>query len=175
MVPGVWYAKLADSDVKECIVQEEFLVEKFGKVYVDEVKKMNRGFVDVPVGEHKPSSLQNYPHLRVSGAPILQYRQSAGQDLCVSKSFASALFALGFVKEAEIISDFGEDILPGKITNALMQIQKKAISVLPSWLQPRKMPRKFVWQDDCDEISCVAMPTLPYRIGQYCRVCIGGD
>ena len=151
MVPGVWYAKLADSDVKECIVQEEFLVEKFGKVYVDEVKKMNRGFVDVPVGEHKPSSLQNYPHLRVSGAPILQYRQSAGQDLCVSKSFASALFALGFVKEAEIISDFGEDTLPGKVTNALMQIQKKAISVLPSWLQPRKMPRKFVWQDDLDE------------------------
>ena len=151
IVPGVWFAKLADSDVKECTVPEEFLVEKFGKVYVDEVKKLRRGFVDVPVGDYKPSSLQNYPHLRVSGAPILQYRQSAGQNLCVSKSFASALFAIGFAEEAKIINAFGEDNLAGNVTNALIQIQKKAISVLPRWLQPRKMPLKFVWQDDLDD------------------------
>jgi hypothetical protein len=48
------------------------LLEKFGKVYVNEVKKVDKGFVDVLVGQCKESSLQNYPHLCVQGAPSVR-------------------------------------------------------------------------------------------------------
>jgi hypothetical protein len=127
------------------------LLEKFGKVYVDEVKKVDKGFVDVPVGQCKESSLQNYPHLCVQGAPSVRFTQSTGCDVCVSKPFASALFAIGFVKGAEIIDDFGETDLAGNVANALQKVHKKAVSVLPSWIQPKRMPLEFVWERELGE------------------------
>ena len=69
-VPCAWFAKVGGVGI-ETRVNESMLLEKFGKVYVNEVKKVDKGFVDVPVGQCKESSLQNYPHLCVQGAPSI--------------------------------------------------------------------------------------------------------
>jgi hypothetical protein len=151
-VPGSWVARVGGMHL-ECDVEESLLVEKFGKVYVDEVKKLYRGFVDVPVGEQKESRLHQYPNLRVSGAPSIRFIQSEGRDLCVSKSLASALFAIGFVKEAEIIDEFGEKNLAGNVVDAFQKVKQKAVSVLPSWLQVKKIPLDFVWHRDLPDSS----------------------
>jgi hypothetical protein len=55
-----------------------------------------RGFVDVPVGDFKPSHLNEHPNLKRVGAQRVHINQTGGKDLCVSKLLASALFAIGF-------------------------------------------------------------------------------
>jgi hypothetical protein len=81
-----------------------------------------RGFVDVPVGDYKPSHLHNHPNLQCVGVPKVHFIQTDGKDLCVSKSLASASFAIGFHKEASIIDNFGEEILRGAVVEALENI-----------------------------------------------------
>jgi hypothetical protein len=58
---------------------------------------------------------------------------------------------MGFVKEAEILDDFGETDLAGNVANALQKVHKKAVSVLPSCIQPKRMPLDFVWERELEE------------------------
>ena len=52
--------------------------------------------------------------------------------MCVSKAFASALFAIGFQEEATEIDLFGEEIMKGAVIDALEMVKEHAQSVLPS-------------------------------------------
>ena len=79
-------------------LNENFVRKNFGDAFAHELKSSVRGFVDVPVGDFKPSHLHLHPHLEVPGAPLVRYAQKDGKDLCVSKSLASALYPLGFEK-----------------------------------------------------------------------------
>ena len=90
-----------------------------------------RGFVDVPVGDFKPSHLHQHSHLKVPGAPPVQYTQKDGKDLCVSISLASALFPLGFEKEAEEIDLFLEETLKGAVVDVLDCVMQHARTILP--------------------------------------------
>ena len=63
---------------------------------------MRRGFVDIPVGDYKLSHLSEHPNLHVHGAPRVRFSQTDGQDLCVSKSLASALDALAWFSKRGI-------------------------------------------------------------------------
>ena len=65
-------------------------------------------FVDIPVGDFKLSNLDEHPNLVVPNAQVLRYRQSDGQDLCVSKSLASVLHALQFESVATAVNESGE-------------------------------------------------------------------
>jgi hypothetical protein len=107
--------------------------------------------MDIPVGEYKVSQLHKYPHLRVLGAPTLKYIQCGGKDLCASKSLASALHRLGFLREAAIINDFGETHLEENLTETIKRLRIKVSTVLPSWIQPKVMPLGFNWESDLDD------------------------
>jgi hypothetical protein len=68
----------------------------------------------------------------------------------VSKSLASALFAIGFHKEASFIDNFGEEILRGAVVDALENVVKHARSILPSWIVIRRFPLQYDWKDGLD-------------------------
>ncbi len=100
-----------------------------------------RGFVDVPVGDFKPSHLNEHPNLK---------RVGAGKDLCVSKSLDYALFAIGFEEEAAAIDFFGEEILNGAVVDALENVVKHAGAVLPRWILIQRLPQQFNWKEELD-------------------------
>ena len=66
--------------------------------------------MDIPVGDFKASHLQQHPHLQTSkNAPKVHFVQSDGDDLCVSKLLASALYVLDdFKEEATRLNEYGE-------------------------------------------------------------------
>ena len=148
-VSGYWKGRHANGSTIR--VEEKELRSKFGDAYVDQVKNMRCGFMDIPVGEYKVSQLHKYPHLRVLGAPTLKYIQCGGKDLCASKSLASALYRLGFLQEAAIINDFGERHLEENLTETIKRLRLKVSTVLPSWIQPKVMPLGFNWESDLDD------------------------
>ena len=91
-------------------VNDDFL-SAFSQDFLNEVKRLKSdGFVDIHVGNFKLSNLQEYPNLIVPNAPMVHFRQSDGQDLCVSKSLASVLHALQFESAASAVNDYGEEI-----------------------------------------------------------------
>ena len=77
-------------------MDETFVRENIREAYINELKRVKRGFVDIPVGDYKVSHLSEHPNLHVHGAPRVRFPQTDRQDLCVSKSLASALDALRF-------------------------------------------------------------------------------
>ena len=133
-VSGYWKGRHANGSTIR--VEEKELRSKFGDAYVDQVKNMRCGFMDIPVGEYKVSQLHKYPHLCVLGAP---------------KSLASALHRLGFLREAAIINDFGETHLEENLTETIKRLRIKVSTVLPSWIQPKVMPLGFNWESDLDD------------------------
>ena len=119
-VPPHWLVKFA-GETKALRVNDDF-VSAFNPDFLNEVKRMKSGgFVDIPVGDFKLSNLEEHPKLVVANAPVLHYRQSDGQDLCVSKSLASVLHALQFESAASQVNEFGE-----KMGGAVNVIRKSA-------------------------------------------------
>ena len=68
--------------------------------------------------------------------------------LCVSKSLASALDAIGFVSEAASINQYGESHLRGGIVDAIGRVGQYAETQLPAWVTRKVMnrPHMFDWQ-----------------------------
>ena len=91
--------------------------------------------------------MAEHPKLLVTGAPPVQFVQSEGEDLCVSKSLASVLHALGFVKVAESINYYGEGQLRGGTVYALRKEGQYAETQLPHWITRKvlKRPQMFDW------------------------------
>jgi hypothetical protein len=140
-----WTVKFVDDTT--LVVGEEIVRDNFGDYFTDELLSMRRGFVDVPVGDNKPSRLHLYPGLTCYGAPHVYYTQSSGRDLCVPKALASVLYQLRFFEEADRIDSFGESNLNGGTVDALLKVEGYARKVLPSWIQIQKLPRAFHWTD----------------------------
>ena len=86
---GYWQVIFQDNS-KPMRTDETFVRENFREAYINELKRVKRGFVDIPVGDYKVSHLSKHPNLHVHGAPRVCFSQTDGQDLCVSKSLASA-------------------------------------------------------------------------------------
>ena len=59
------------------------------------MKEIKRGWVEIPVGDFKPSHLNDHLDLKVIGAPEIQFVQTEVKDLCVTKSLASAFLHWG--------------------------------------------------------------------------------
>ena len=119
------------------------------------LRKSKRGWVDIPVGDFKPSRLNDHLDLKVIGAPEIQFVQLEGKDLCVTKSLASAFFALGWHDAASKIDAFGEDILRGAAVDALRRVIKHAKNVFPPWIIIRQLPTNFNWKDDLKDNEVV--------------------
>ena len=113
---------------------------------------MKQTYVDIPVGDYKKSTLHLYPSLRLSTAPIIQYTQSEGMDLCVSKSLASVLHSIGLIKEAKEVDQYAEHFQIGGKAETLKLVHNRAMRCLPKWLQPTKITRKnFDWKVDMNK------------------------
>ena len=66
----------------------------------------------------------------------------------MSKSLASALFPLGFEKEAEEIDLIGEETLKGAVVDVLDRVIQYAKTILPKWVVIERIPKCFNWQKD---------------------------
>jgi len=133
-------------------VTEEDVRKQFGDNFVDEIKQNGEHkFVDIPAGECKESHLRDYPHLRVENAPRMCYRQDSGQDLCVTKSFASVLFYLGLERSAKQVDEFGIRELQGGSLFVLPKLMNAKSTLLPKWMCVRKIKKTFQWKTDIKE------------------------
>ncbi len=133
---------------KETNLDKTFVRKNVGDAFAHELKSPVRAFVDVPVGDFKPSHLHQHSHLKVPGAPPVRYTQKDGKDLCVSISLASALFPLGFEKEAEEIDLFLEETLKGAVVDVLDCVMQYAKTILPKWVVIERIPKCFNWLKD---------------------------
>ena len=48
-----WLGKMVDGNTT--VLEEEYVRKTFGDIFTDELKQVKRGFVDIPVGDYKPS------------------------------------------------------------------------------------------------------------------------
>ena len=64
----------------------------------------------------------------------------------MSKSLASALYPLGFEKEAEEIDFYGEEVLKGAVVDALDRVMQHARKILPNWVVIERIPTCLDWQ-----------------------------
>ena len=141
-----WLAKLEDGH--ECSMEEEEVRRAFGDAFANEMKSMIRGFVDIPVGDYKPSHLYQHPNLRVIGAPGIHYGQADDKDLCVSKALASAFHNLGRHMEASMIDPFSEKNLKGGAVEVLERVVQYSKTIFPSWIVIDLLPNNFEWRCD---------------------------
>ena len=150
MLNEKWIGRMDNN--QETLLEEDFVTMAFGEAFVKEMKLSGdlRGFVDVPVGDFKPSHLNNYPNLKRFGSPRVHFNQTDGKDLCASKSLASALFAIGFMEEAAAINSFGEEILKGAAVDAFENVVKHARAVLPRWILIQRFCQQFNWKEELD-------------------------
>ena len=146
VVPGYWMV-MFEGERKAMKVDDDFLKDLPAK-FLSEVKRMHHGFVDIPVGDFKVSHVQQHPNLVVNDAPSLRFRQSDGEDLCVSKALASVLHILGFTEQAQLINQYGKTQLEGGSVHVLKKVGQFATLVLPPWIQRKelKKSKSFDWQ-----------------------------
>jgi hypothetical protein len=133
---------------KTVALEEAFVRMTFGDNFANELMKLSRGFVDIPVGDYKPSRLTEHPSLKIIGGPTVKFVQSEGKDLCVSKSLASAFYALGWREQSFKIDEYGEEVLKGLVLQALDCIAIYTKTLFPRWLTITLIPRKFDWRTD---------------------------
>ena len=144
-VPASWTAQLANK--KEERIQETYVRRNFGDAFADELIKTKSGFVDVPVGDFKDSTLKEYPNLLDPNAPVLRFRQFDGMDQCVTKSLASVLYNMNFIGEAKAINDFGEREVSGGMTFVLQRTLAAAKEILPKWIQGKRIDNNYDWKN----------------------------
>jgi hypothetical protein len=71
-----WTGKMENG--KDTTLEEDFLVMAFGDAFVKELKMLPGGWVDILVGDYKPSHLHKHPNMKVIGAPKVILNQSDG-------------------------------------------------------------------------------------------------
>ena len=141
-----WIGKTGNGD--KVALDEEFVRTAFGDIFCNEKKSLKRGFVDIPVGDYKPSRLMEHPHLCVVGACDIKSRQSEGKDLCVTKSVASAFYAMGWHDQALKLDAFGEEDLHGAVVEGIDRVGLYAKTIFPEWVVIRLLPKEFDYQVD---------------------------
>ena len=100
------------------------------------------------MADYKPSQLTEHPNLKIIGSPTVKFVQSEGKDLCVSKSLASAFYALGWHEQSFKIDEYGEEVLKGLVLQALDRIASHTKKLFPPWLTITLIARKFEWRTD---------------------------
>ena len=117
----------------------------FGKSFVDHLKHMHAsgGFINVPVGKVRKSTLMTHKNLNVAGAPNIKYPQG-DVNLCIINSLTSVLHQIGFESEAKAIYvEYLEDAEGGQIKNILVHSMKLARKYLPKLSNISEAKNKF--------------------------------
>jgi hypothetical protein len=148
---GVWKARLEDGTVTS--ISEAFVMEEFGKKFVKECKTLgNRKFVSIPVGSCRSSAMSIFPGLRHEKAPPVHFMQG-DIDRCVFSSLASAFNHTGIpdlVRVATILQEKSNQLCGGA---KCLKDTKQIVAENVKWLQPKRMPKKFEWQNDINSES----------------------
>ena len=123
-------------------------VSQFKKGFLDEVECLRCGFVDIPVSDLKKLHLHTYCNLMVPEAPLVRFVQWEGEDLCLLKSLASGLYAIGFEGAAEAINNYGESQLRGGTVDAIHKVGQYTETHLPQWIAMKlwTKPHIFDWK-----------------------------
>jgi hypothetical protein len=132
-------------------VDDDYVRNTFGDALANDIIENKIGFVDIAPGASKTSQLHKYPNLVVDNAPLIRFQQSLDQDLCLTKSFASVLFHLGFCDEARAIDRFGFDEFSNGAFYPMEKLRFVSRKILPNWIENRKMPRDFDWKTDLEQ------------------------
>jgi hypothetical protein len=84
----------------------------------------------------------------VHEAPSVYFVLSEGEDCCVSKSLASALYAICFEGAAEAINHSGKSQLRGGTVDAIRKVGQYTETQLPQWITRKvlKNPHTFDWK-----------------------------
>jgi hypothetical protein len=130
--------KYSDGHTLSLLKNDSFVTQNFSEKFLEELRRTRKAFVDIPVGDHKPSFLFCHPELILTGAPKIQYIQGYNEDLCVSNSLAATFHNLGLIKAASKIAEFGRMELSGGAVDALDKVAAKARDVLPRWIEIHK-------------------------------------
>jgi hypothetical protein len=142
-------------DGKVLPVAEELVTAQFGSRFMEECKRLGqRKFVDIPVGTCRSSLMRLFPQLRCEKAPPVQFMQ--GQiDSCVFSSLASAFHstALHDLLRVSIILQGKAKKLAGGVR--CLNAAKEIVTENVKWLQPRRLPKKFNWENDMNNYMFV--------------------
>ena len=115
----------------------------------------------------------------MSWAPLRQFRQLDGQDLCAPKSLASAMYALGFKEEAVRLNEHWEkpderkELAELPLVNALVKVGLYARALLPIWIERTvvRTPQDFDWENMHHyKWNQILMGVLNSTDGNYPRV-----
>jgi hypothetical protein len=149
---GYWHVNFQDNS-RPMRTDEAFLKANFPDAYISKLMQVKKVFVDIPVGDFKVSHLCEHPSLHVHGAPRACFSQTDGQDLCVSKSLAFALYLLGFQEEAFRIEAYRITDFQDGAVDAFGKVIPFAKTVLSTWIIPKcvKWPGTFNWKTNLDE------------------------
>ena len=149
--PEQWLAQTDDGTT--IMVDLDWVIGQFGHTYAEDLRDSRRGFVDVPVGDSKPSHLQEWPNLLVDGLPENHYRQPEGMNLCLPNALASVLHVLGFQTSAAEISFYGATHIGAGATDTLDLVYEKAKACLPNWVQITRIknPQGFDWEKNLED------------------------
>ena len=156
--PGKFIAVVEGGE--RCPMTREEVLEKFGETYTAEVMNSSgTRFFDVPVGDAKESHLHLVPELATQNAPLVHYTQSDSEDLCIFKSFASAIHNLGWVVEGGRILEEGTNYQRRGLLHPLACLQELASKYLPGWLQCMSIRRVLPigWQDITDDMIVIGV------------------
>ena len=128
-------------------VDEEVLLEKFGQVFVNEVKELGqKKFVPVPVGSSRQSVMGIIQQLIEPGAPTVRYMQGE-MDTCVFSSFATALYSSGDVQLKELANKIQQISSNHEGIVGSLEKVKRVVDGDVKWLQPKWLKKNFVWQE----------------------------
>jgi len=152
---GVWRGLLDDKSV--CTVMEDKVSEYFGNDFVAQCKRLGtRKFIPIPVGNCHPSLMMIYPHLRCENAPPMGFMQGAF-DTCILSSLASAFHHTGIPQlrwVAKLLHDQALKNFSGGIQGHLF-VAKQIIEKEVIWLQPKRIPKNFDWENDINDYMFV--------------------
>ena len=146
-----WIVRFWDGRSLKVSIDDTFVTDNFSVKFLEELRRTRKGFVDIPVGDSKPSFLHQCPNLNVAGAPTIKYVQGSNEDLCISYSLASAFHNLGFVEEAHQIAEFGRDNCLGGTVDGLHKVTQFAKKVLPNWIEMHRKKLDFDYKTQLDK------------------------
>ncbi len=113
-------------------------LSNFKPNFLEEVKRMRCGFVDIRVGDFKVSHLQENPNLHVLGSLKCILCSLMVKSLCFK--VVGHLYALGFAEEAIMVDKYGKSELVEGTVDAIGKVGQFAQSKLPDWIT-RKLSR----------------------------------
>ena len=129
-------------------ISEEDVIKYFGANFASTLKMNRSREVQIPAGDYHQSTLQEYPHLCVPGAPELKYHQEIHGDRCVLKSCCSALSYVGWSEESELIVEHAMK-KPPRNGQELEDLQEILKICLPKWVLLQRIKKNNTFDYTC--------------------------